>query len=270
MQPIITAAAIALLCCCVGLAHAEGESAGGCNNAIFVQPPYTGGVVFGDTRAAQGFTNKCSGSSDEDCGTLFYIITPDSGSRVNVTTCHDGTDFDTVLAVYSGTDCSNLQCVLYNDDFCQGGASFISFAANSGQYWIDSGSEGEFEMSFYEEVQQPSNGCQARDWWQVQALSDQLNGSDCLRSEVHSLAGGRVSRRLTRQCPRCAAAVDRRQPASPTAYLPGLLPEKDKMFSRQLIALVILALVGAGIVLAMDDNELVVGHWQGKLPQTLE
>lgn len=155
---------MALLCCCVGLASGEVESSGGCDAALYVPPPYAGTVLFGSTQGTPGFDNKCSSSSSEDGGTHFYIITPDSGSRVNVTTCHADTTFDTFLAVYTGDDCNHLSCVAYNDDSCSSSSSFVSFVASAEEYWIMvsgySTHEGEYELSIYEEVQQPVNGCQ--------------------------------------------------------------------------------------------------------------
>lgn len=65
-----------------------------------------------------------------------------TGNKVELTTCHQGTNFDTKLAVFSGT-CGNLTCIAGNDDMGSSACSFspdhskVEFCTTAGNtYYI--------------------------------------------------------------------------------------------------------------------------------------
>ena len=129
MQRAVIFALFAFAC----FASAEVLSSGGCDNALFIPGPYDGQVVYGDTTNAPTYSNTCDLNSNG--GTYFYVISPEAGSPMNITTCHSDTTFDTVLAVYQGASCNSLQCVTTNDDdtcSAAGAASSVQFTPNGG------------------------------------------------------------------------------------------------------------------------------------------
>lgn len=78
------------------------------------------------------------GEPDEDCApvanTVWYALTLDAATEVAVDT--EGSDYDTVLGVYTGTDVGDLELVTCNDDDL-GLQARVAFAAEAGTtYWI--------------------------------------------------------------------------------------------------------------------------------------
>ncbi len=74
---------------------------------------------------------------------VWYSFTPSANGAVRISTC--GSDFDTVLAVYSGS-CGALTAVACNDEdgpACAGSQASLSFAGTAGvTYWILAGGSG--------------------------------------------------------------------------------------------------------------------------------
>jgi hypothetical protein len=71
---------------------------------------------------------------------VWFSFVPTLNGLAQITTC--GSDFDTVLQVYSGS-CSSLSSVTCNDNngpLCAGSQASVSFHANAGtRYWIQAG-----------------------------------------------------------------------------------------------------------------------------------
>ena len=113
-----------------------GGTAGPCS-AFPIPPPYTKPItLFGATPGASS-TSSSSCDSSSYGPTVWYTITPVAGSPVNITTCNPGTNYDTVISVYTGS-CNSLSCTVYNDDApncthnnSTGGLSTLSFVPTS-------------------------------------------------------------------------------------------------------------------------------------------
>ena len=56
-----------------------------------------------------------------------------TGTRLQVSTCNEHTDFDTIISIYTGT-CDDLTCVANDDDSCGfvDGASIAEFDSTLG------------------------------------------------------------------------------------------------------------------------------------------
>ncbi|GEM_PF-2201550 len=89
-------------------------------------------ISSGATVTTNTSTATTGGDPSVDCGTLtkglWYLFTPPCSGTVTVRTC--GSDFDTMLAVFTGT-CATLTQIACNEDSC-GQQSSLSFFATSG------------------------------------------------------------------------------------------------------------------------------------------
>jgi hypothetical protein len=74
---------------------------------------------------------------------VWYMFNGGQGGSATASLCHDQTDFDTQLRVYSG-NCTSLQCVAFNDDSCNTKSAVTWSAAPDTDYYIlVSGFEGQ-------------------------------------------------------------------------------------------------------------------------------
>jgi hypothetical protein len=111
-----------------------------CSGAIALVPgtPYT--LNTATATSAGDPTPGCQGSFGKG---VWFTYTPASGGIVTISTC--GSDFDTVLAVYSGS-CGSLTPVACNDNngpSCATSRASVSFSATSGTtYFILAGGSG--------------------------------------------------------------------------------------------------------------------------------
>lgn len=95
--------------------------------------------------------------------TVWYSFAPSANQRVAVSTC--GVDFDSVIAVYTGTEVGALRQVTFNDDAC-GVGSRVSFSAAAGQTYrvavaslggLEGPSTGAFELKVEIAVRPPND-----------------------------------------------------------------------------------------------------------------
>jgi hypothetical protein len=111
-----------------------------CSGAIALSPgaPYT--VSTAAATSTGDPTPGCQGSFGKG---IWFTYTPSSSGTVTISTC--GSDFDTVLAVYSGS-CGSLTPVACNDNngpSCATSRASVSFSATSGTtYFILAGGSG--------------------------------------------------------------------------------------------------------------------------------
>jgi len=111
----------------------------GCYEAITIPGPFVNDPVY-----VVASTANMGGlpPSAPACGSLsslshiaWYSVTLTPGLAATVSTCNVGTNFDTILAIYSGPDCLNLACVTSNDDYsCSVGSSSsstVQFSVNT-------------------------------------------------------------------------------------------------------------------------------------------
>lgn len=113
------------------------------------QPPSTAtGTVAEATRQP----NEPRHADTPSPQTVWYSFAPSANQRVALSTC--GVDFDSVLAVYTGTEVGGLRAVTSNDDSC-GVGSRVSFSANAGETYriavaslgpLEAPSTGSFEL----------------------------------------------------------------------------------------------------------------------------
>jgi hypothetical protein len=67
------------------------------------------------------------------------VIYPTPGAEVTVKTCSEYAEFDTQLAVLSGSDCGDTTCVAYNDDNCSTHyrqLSTVTFRASGARFFF--------------------------------------------------------------------------------------------------------------------------------------
>jgi cell division septation protein DedD len=103
-----------------------------CQTAIAVPGPYTTPItIYGNTQNSIGYNQGSCGLSTSSL-IDWYILTPQAGSQVEVTTCNSVTNFDTRLAILTGS-CSALSCLVSNDDNCTTNsyASYVTFVAGT-------------------------------------------------------------------------------------------------------------------------------------------
>ena len=137
----------------------------GCAAATNVTGPYSPEItIFGSNVNATGFSNsQCGIQSTQH--TVFYHISPIIGIPMTISTCNAATNFDTVIAIFNGTNCGNLGCYAFNDDNCtvySNTASEIAFTPTSSSYYVTvsgySNQQGSFEISFSQQGGN-SNAC---------------------------------------------------------------------------------------------------------------
>ena len=113
----------------------------GCGSAIDIAGDYYTPVsvngVIGDNRIG---IDVCSEFEYYNYG-VWYKIHPQPGHQMSISTCNSATNFDTRLAVISGTDCLDLYCIDENDDdYCEltgrWTSSTISFLPSLSEYYV--------------------------------------------------------------------------------------------------------------------------------------
>jgi hypothetical protein len=123
--------------------------------AATVIPPELGSTsIAGSNRNATGEPGEPDHFYGDTAPTasVWYRWTPAQDADISVDTCDS--DFDTVLALYSGTSLDDLTPLAQNDDGCRGGlgSSLIATARSGVTYWIAveglSSSEGRFTLAF--------------------------------------------------------------------------------------------------------------------------
>ena len=118
-----------------------------CVDALAIQP------FPQDSMVLSGNTAGISGVSDASCAAVahngfFYHFKNDFSSQMSVSTA--GSAFDTILNIYSGSDCENLECVSSNDDFGFSETSQVSFCAQQNtDYFIYVGGAATVESGFF-------------------------------------------------------------------------------------------------------------------------
>ena len=132
-----------------------------CVNAITVDPTQSG-LITGD------ITNALIDEASFPCADqlfgfnkgLWYKFTNTFDSALNlvISTCYEGTEFDTLISLFEGTDCGSLSCVANVDDVFGTGSdcglqAFYSYLAlPQTTYYIliqgFEGSEGNFKLGF--------------------------------------------------------------------------------------------------------------------------
>jgi hypothetical protein len=80
-----------------------------CSHAWCIDAPWSGGPTIGAT--GQDVTS----CAFNDANDVWLSYTPVASGAVTISTCNEGTDFDTTLAVFDGCGGVELAC---NDDFC--------------------------------------------------------------------------------------------------------------------------------------------------------
>lgn len=91
-------------------------------------------TVWGSTKGKLSAPNSECGFRNS--GVAWYSVIPSPSTNVTAETCSTVTNFDTVIGIYIGKDCENLQCVTYNDDACGTGQSRIQWTADGDIYYI--------------------------------------------------------------------------------------------------------------------------------------
>ena len=113
-----------------------------CINAIVINP-VKGDIIRGDTFSATSddieFDDTSSCFAFDSPG-VWYKFTVPKPMLINVSTLNEGTSYDSTLAILSGDQCGELQCVVFNDDAAAQGcgvSSKVSFVATeSTTYYI--------------------------------------------------------------------------------------------------------------------------------------
>jgi hypothetical protein len=96
------------------------------NAAPVASLPFTVGLSTADATSEVGEPSACGGIAH----TVWYSFTP--SANVSITANTFGSNFDTLLAAYTGTSLSNLTAIACNDQSAGGNQSQISFAAAAG------------------------------------------------------------------------------------------------------------------------------------------
>ena len=95
-------------------------------------------TFFATNEIGEDTTSSCTGLGP--ISNLWYIITADGPGQININT--NGSDFDTVLVVYTGTQLNNLVEVACDNNSGSGTQSALSFNATDGTtYYIQVGGD---------------------------------------------------------------------------------------------------------------------------------
>jgi hypothetical protein len=86
--------------------------------------------LAGSNREATRETGEPNHAEERSWTSVWWKWTAPAKGTVRIKT--DGSDFDTLLAVYTGASLSNLIQIASNDDSGAGGASFVTFEASAG------------------------------------------------------------------------------------------------------------------------------------------
>mmetsp|Transcript_2046 Transcript_2046/g.7413 ORF Transcript_2046/g.7413 Transcript_2046/m.7413 type:complete len:641 (+) Transcript_2046:29-1951(+) len=127
------------------------EASGGCENSVFLQPPYDGLSVQASTAGTDPFPSPCYNSG---AGSRFYTIMPSYGGELTVSTC-EGTTFNSAILLLDGPDCDHLNCLMDStegDSDCTWSGSSINFIARQQYYYImitgvTEGDHGDFTLT---------------------------------------------------------------------------------------------------------------------------
>lgn len=106
-----------------------------CEGALTIE---CGETIAGTTVGATVDTNAQSCGQSINSPGVWYTFTDDFGFPTDyvVSLCDGGTDYDSKLTIYEGTDCGTLVCVTDNDDAC-GLQSEVTFSGDgNGTYYI--------------------------------------------------------------------------------------------------------------------------------------
>ena len=133
----------------------------GCSNATRIEGPYNPSItVFGSNIGGiTGYNELVNTTCQINLYqfSAWYEIFPTYGQYVNVTTCNFGTNFDTILTVVSGNQCSSLNCTIRNDDSCyyyNSTSSSVDFYATAESYYVIvsgySSFTGNFELTIFQ------------------------------------------------------------------------------------------------------------------------
>ena len=103
-------------------------------------------TLFGSTAQAPRYADACQDNSP----TVWYTLQPDPYANITFTTCNSYTNFDTVLNLRTGV-CTNLQCLMSNDNVCSSYGSTITFSsAPDMMYFLSvsgvNGATGNYEL----------------------------------------------------------------------------------------------------------------------------
>jgi hypothetical protein len=137
-----------------------------CSNAELIDPSRNTTIVGSIADAIQDvYEDTCLGeiSSSRD---LWYQVVG-NGAGILASLCNPETDFDSQLSIYSSIDadesCSNLECVVTNDEACGGSASQVWWLSEQGRvYFIRvhgiGGSVGTFALNVREQFEELIGG----------------------------------------------------------------------------------------------------------------
>lgn len=122
-----------------------------------------GGAVNGTVAEATRQSGEPNHAGAPTPRTVWYTLTPQANQRLALSTCRS--DFDTVIAVYTGANLGSLRQVTSNDDAC-GVGSRVSFAATAGETYrvavaslteLEPPSRGTFELRLDLAVRPPND-----------------------------------------------------------------------------------------------------------------
>jgi len=152
---------IAAVYCQIGGTH------GACS-AVAIPGPFTEPIsLFGSNSGATASAISCNSDDIDENPTVWYSVTPSSGTQLTISTCAPYTNFDTIIVVYTG-NCEQLTCSTIADDSdsCQVNNNFAQahFVSSGEQYFIGvtgyNGATGNFELTFSEVAANASSTCQ--------------------------------------------------------------------------------------------------------------
>ncbi|KAH3757008.1 hypothetical protein Pelo_11226 [Pelomyxa schiedti] len=142
----------------------SGNTCADASNPI-VALPYS---TIGDTSSEADSPFVCSlfnFVNDGDLPGHFFQIISSTTKDMVVSTCGSGTNFDTVLAIFTTCTSSGASgCLAFNDDSCGGGKSTIRFTATQDvSYYVFvsgySGAKGTYQLDIYENVVYANSNC---------------------------------------------------------------------------------------------------------------
>jgi hypothetical protein len=134
-----------------------------CSNAELIDPSRNTTIVGSIADAIPDFfEDTCSGQFTSSRDLWYQVV--GNGAGILASSCGQETDFDTQLSVYSSTtgSCSNLECVVTNDDACGLASQVWWLSEQDSVYFIRvhgyGGSFGNFSLNVREQVDQFTGG----------------------------------------------------------------------------------------------------------------
>lgn len=121
------------ICCALLLAWPLASQANDNFNTPTTLSP-SGGTLTGSTAGATAHLGETGVSGFAYARSHWFRITSTSNFRFNAKT--EGSDFDTTLAVYAGSNVSELRLVAGNDDFAPNRWSQVDVNLLAGSYWV--------------------------------------------------------------------------------------------------------------------------------------